>query len=462
MAPRVSIVLAVRNAAHLLPAALAALQNQTFQDFEVVVVDGRSTDGTLDLLTEAARSLPIKLVSEPDDGISDAYAKGFRRAIGDLVIASSADERLAPEALAIANRWFAEAPDAMVCCGRTDLIDGSGNVSRGYANMKFDLASHLSCEVVLPISASIFNRSRLGPDLRLEITRPTCPDYELWGRLAFSHPSDAFKLFDVCIATALATRDSMSFRTESFDAFVRDKAFHLNNLLKRFAPETERARLGKRSLAGIHMWAAEQLFALDPNHADLLKHCAEALSNAPDYKRIADFLHRSGIGEIDGKTGALTAFPKNPGPGAVRLADPPHIVVESYWSGAQLQDGKPLVLITADQSWGYSAVVNPPAEVPANATLWLQLDLEVESGSIGVGRLSGTELRGERLLNASQGRSKLRIPFVDGDRDTVIIRNGAGRNARVRIHDSCFLLDSAPAPVRDKPFLRRLWDKARF
>ena len=68
--------------------------------------------------------LPIELVSEPDNGISDAYAKGFRRAIGDLVMASSADERLDPEALAIANRWFEEEPDdAIVCCGRTDFID---------------------------------------------------------------------------------------------------------------------------------------------------------------------------------------------------------------------------------------------------------------------------------------------------------------------------------------------------
>src|SRR4051812_17731637 len=117
----------VRNAAHLLPAALAALQRQTFRDFEVVVVDGKSTDGTLDLLTDASRSLPIKVVSERDSGISDAYAKGLRRATGDLVIASSADERLAPDALSIANAWFAEAPEAIVCCGRTDLIDGSGH-----------------------------------------------------------------------------------------------------------------------------------------------------------------------------------------------------------------------------------------------------------------------------------------------------------------------------------------------
>jgi len=278
VAPRFSIVLAVRNAAHLLPVALEALQRQTFQDFEVVVVDGLSTDGTLDLLTEASRSLPIKLVSERDNGISDAYAKGLRRATGDLVIMTSADERLDPQALSVANRWFADAPEAIVCCGRTDFSDAAGTITRGYTVPRFDLESHLNCEVVLPVSASFFNRLRLGEDLRMDASAPTCPDYELWGRLAFTHPKELFKLYDVRIATALATRDSMSFRAESFDPLTRDKAAHLDRLLETFVAAPDRDQLRKHSLAGIHMWAAQQLIAIGADYPDIFKHCIKALS----------------------------------------------------------------------------------------------------------------------------------------------------------------------------------------
>jgi glycosyltransferase involved in cell wall biosynthesis len=459
VSPRFSIVVAVRNAAHLLPAALDALQRQSFGDFEIVVVDGQSTDGTLDLLTQASKTLPIKLVSEPDKGIADAYAKGYRRAIGELVIASSADERLYPEALATANLWFAQAPDAVVCCGRADMMDAAGAIARGHVNTTFDLAAHLTCEVVLPISASVFNRARLGSDFWYDNSRPSCPDYEFWGRLAFKYPKESFRLFEDGIVAALATRDSMSFRTESFEVFVQDKTAHLDGLLARFAPAERRERLRGRSVAGIHMWAAEQLFAMEPGHPNILKHCTEAARSDATYQRISEFLVRSDLGRIDSENGAVIAFPTAPGPTASVVAAVP-FVIPSYWADAKCLSDDPQVIRTSANGWGYSAIAQAPADISTEGLLWLRLDVEVIGGTVGIARLQDNTLRGERLIDASQGRQTLHVALHEGRDTGVIIRSGPQGGAVIKVLNSTFLIDEAPQGTRSGcALVRRVWDR---
>jgi putative colanic acid biosynthesis glycosyltransferase len=93
-APRFSIVTVVRNNAEGLERTRASLRAQTFADYEWVVIDGASTDGTaarvLGLAEEGARVL-----SEPDTGIYNAMNKGLARAAGGYVILLNAGDRLA-------------------------------------------------------------------------------------------------------------------------------------------------------------------------------------------------------------------------------------------------------------------------------------------------------------------------------------------------------------------------------
>lgn len=80
----VSVVTAVFNRVDTVGQALASVQAQTWPAVEHIVVDGASTDGTLDVL-QAQRERIAVLVSEPDDGIYDALNKGLALASGDVV-----------------------------------------------------------------------------------------------------------------------------------------------------------------------------------------------------------------------------------------------------------------------------------------------------------------------------------------------------------------------------------------
>lgn len=81
---KISVITAVFNRRDTLADAIRSLQAQTHDDFEHVVMDAGSTDGSLELLREISDPR-MSLTSEPDDGIYDALNKGMKRASGDVI-----------------------------------------------------------------------------------------------------------------------------------------------------------------------------------------------------------------------------------------------------------------------------------------------------------------------------------------------------------------------------------------
>ncbi len=81
---KISVLTAVFNRVESIAQAVESVQSQTHNDVEHVVIDGASTDGTLDIL-HACLSPNAVLVSEPDLGIYDALNKGFARASGEII-----------------------------------------------------------------------------------------------------------------------------------------------------------------------------------------------------------------------------------------------------------------------------------------------------------------------------------------------------------------------------------------
>lgn len=106
MSLRVSIVTAVRNRADSIAAAMESVRAQNWAGIEHVVVDGASTDGTLEILARYRDGID-RLISEPDAGVYDALNKGIRLATGDVIgFLHSDDEYASPDAVAAVARAF--------------------------------------------------------------------------------------------------------------------------------------------------------------------------------------------------------------------------------------------------------------------------------------------------------------------------------------------------------------------
>ena len=94
--PIVSVVTIVLNAGHTLQRTIASVQAQTFSSIEHVLVDGGSSDDTLNIIRRMARPQDYWL-SEKDRGISDAFNKGVALARGRYIVILNADDWLSPD-----------------------------------------------------------------------------------------------------------------------------------------------------------------------------------------------------------------------------------------------------------------------------------------------------------------------------------------------------------------------------
>lgn len=132
--PPLSIVTPCLNAAATLEAALESVRSQGYPRLEHIVVDGGSTDGTVELLERAPG---VRFVSEPDRGLSHAMNKGVGMATGEIVGWLNADDVYRPGALRLVGEAFAREPSAMWGFGRCAIIDADGNeIRRGVTAYK--------------------------------------------------------------------------------------------------------------------------------------------------------------------------------------------------------------------------------------------------------------------------------------------------------------------------------------
>ena len=88
---KISIITAVFNGAKTIKCCLDCVQSQNHRDIEHIIIDGGSTDGTLDII-EKYSSKVAKVISEPDKGIYDAMNKGISLASGDIIGILNSDD----------------------------------------------------------------------------------------------------------------------------------------------------------------------------------------------------------------------------------------------------------------------------------------------------------------------------------------------------------------------------------
>lgn len=115
----ISIVMPVKNARATVAAALDSVRRQAWPSVQLVVVDARSTDGTLDALGDRR---DLTLVSEPDSNPHEALNKGLKLATGDIVGFLNADDAYADGAFAAAAGALAARPDAGTVAGAAEFL----------------------------------------------------------------------------------------------------------------------------------------------------------------------------------------------------------------------------------------------------------------------------------------------------------------------------------------------------
>jgi glycosyltransferase involved in cell wall biosynthesis len=186
--PLVSIVTPCLNSARFIEETIQSVLAQDYPRIEHIVMDGGSTDGTLDILKRyGSQRERFTWTSEKDRGAADAINRGFAQSRGEIFAYLNADDAYLPGAVTAAVRAFEANPAADVVYGGGNWIDEEGRPVGSYPVRDFDRALLArECFICQPASfirrAAFENAGGMDPDLHLTF------DYELWMRLARIHP----------------------------------------------------------------------------------------------------------------------------------------------------------------------------------------------------------------------------------------------------------------------------------
>ena len=185
--PLVSIVTPSFNQARFLEATICSVLGQDYPNLEYIIVDGGSTDGSVEIIRKFADRLAW-WVSEKDKGQTDAINKGFARARGEILAWINSDDIYEPGAVAAAVKYFQEHPEAGLVYGDTHFIDEDGRVIGKFAARQTDYLRLRRGYVHIPQQAAFFRADlwrEVGP---LDPSFYFAMDYDLWVRLAARAP----------------------------------------------------------------------------------------------------------------------------------------------------------------------------------------------------------------------------------------------------------------------------------
>ncbi len=108
--PLISIITVVYNNAVHLQKTLNSIYSQKFKNYEIIIIDGNSTDGTLKIIKKNKSKIKF-WISEPDKGIYDAFNKGMKYSSGDYLGFVNSDDILLPNALQILSEYIKKYPN---------------------------------------------------------------------------------------------------------------------------------------------------------------------------------------------------------------------------------------------------------------------------------------------------------------------------------------------------------------
>jgi glycosyltransferase involved in cell wall biosynthesis len=183
--PLVSIIVPSFNQGQFIRETIESCLAQDYRPIEVLVLDGASTDSTLDVLRGFDGVPEVRWISEPDSGVVEAVNKGLTQARGEFAGIQSSDDYYLPGAIAAGVRTLQAEPDLGFVYGDIAKVDADGKELSRTRLLPYSLESFLAVETWVPQPSTFF---------RLELARvlggwredvPYAADTDLWLRLAF-------------------------------------------------------------------------------------------------------------------------------------------------------------------------------------------------------------------------------------------------------------------------------------
>lgn len=173
----ISIIIATYNAEKTLKCCLNSIVSQKKDQLELLIIDGYSTDRTMDIVREFAESIDV-IVSEVDKGIYDAWNKGVRLATGEWILFLGADDYLLEGAMNVYWDYLKKHvwDDIDIITAQSKLIDAGGKYLRVLGNPY--KVQEFRCYMKISHGSTLHNRKLFDELGDFNISFKICADYE--------------------------------------------------------------------------------------------------------------------------------------------------------------------------------------------------------------------------------------------------------------------------------------------
>jgi glycosyltransferase involved in cell wall biosynthesis len=191
--PLVSVIIPTFNRNKFIERCIRSVLDQTYKNVECIVIDGASTDGTVETLKRLSQADPrLRFVSEPDEGEVYATNKGLDLAKGDIVGVQASDDYYEKDAIEFAVRFLFENPEFIGVSGDARYVDEAGkSLDRGVITYRGEMSKKNIRKILILRHKSTFVchgaffgwRARLRQYGKLNPDFSVMPDLEFYSRL---------------------------------------------------------------------------------------------------------------------------------------------------------------------------------------------------------------------------------------------------------------------------------------
>ena len=175
------------NQGRFIRETIDSILSQDYRPLEVLVLDGASTDNTLEVLKSYGSMPELKWWSEPDNGVTDAVNKGLQRATGEIITIQSSDDVYLPGAIRAGVEALTKMESVALVYGDVEYIDEYSRIMGQEILSPFDLKRYLGRFTYIP-QPSTFFRAWVAKEIggwRQEVSYAADADY--WLRIATKH-----------------------------------------------------------------------------------------------------------------------------------------------------------------------------------------------------------------------------------------------------------------------------------
>jgi glycosyltransferase involved in cell wall biosynthesis len=155
-APLVSIITPSYNQGQFIEETILSIQNQSYKNIEHIIIDGGSTDQSLEILKRYSSS--ISWISEPDYGQTNAINKGIKKSRGDILAYLNSDDLYLPDTIKIVVDFFNKHPEIDMVYGDIIHIDRQSKDIEIIKTDKIDFEKYLTGRIYLPQPTVFFRR----------------------------------------------------------------------------------------------------------------------------------------------------------------------------------------------------------------------------------------------------------------------------------------------------------------